>query len=480
MSEPSKYVSKDYVITGSLIDLADKDRVWEAIDKNVRTSVRKGERMGVDIHPFDGSKEELHALAAFTPNDDDIPPVWEDRHHAYVAVAQDTGERLGWILLAGIPGTKKVFMLCHASTPEGKRRQTPNLLLWHVIKTLAGGPYRYLDVGASYRPSLQKYFSQFRQLSYPMIMRPPDVGMKLRMTPFDSAAYGIPSGDPESGRQLLSKAFGTDEFTVFPNDSLAIAAYLRELREEGKLSLDREVCLAADAAPSSVPPGVVTAIDGMCKRTQEPSERTAVVVLVHEFGFPNPRAAELAAFCRERGIPLAEYFPHGWGSEGTGSWGDIRIYSASAHLPLQFGAFLVGMKIPFDRMWNFHASSDLQKEDGVLADVHAHWREAGDIRSERQRVWNRYRDNLASVVEPLFDLTPGDAPGAFLAKLGSVEEAERVAAFVRRFGIDVFTWMDRAALILPCHQRMADRHVDYVCGAILANFREGCGVPRAG
>ncbi len=171
MENPFPYRTKDFVQWGSLIDLADADAAWLAFDKRVRTSVRKGEGMGVAIRPY--RPEDLPVVTPFTPNADDIPAVWENRHHAYIAEAKDTGEVLGWILLAGVVGTKKLFMLCHASTPEGKRRQTPNMLVWHAVRTWAGGAYRYFDVGVSYRSSLQEYFQGFRQLAYPMVMSPP-------------------------------------------------------------------------------------------------------------------------------------------------------------------------------------------------------------------------------------------------------------------------------------------------------------------
>ncbi len=68
-------------------------------------------------------------------------------------------------------------------------------------------------------------------------------------------------------------------------------------------------------------------------------------------------------------------------------------------------------------------------------------------------------------------------PYAYAAKMKDADEAERVAEFVRRFGVEVRVLHEHSALVLPCHQRMTERHVDYVSGAILANDREGCGVP---
>ena len=480
MASPLPYVSKDFVIDGSLIDLSDEQAAWEAIDKRVRTSVRKGRRMGVRIRPFDSSTEELDALTSFTPNADDIPPAFEDRHHAYVAVAEDTGERLGWILLAGVG--RKLFMLCHASTPEGKRRQTPNLLLWHAITTWCGGPYRTLDVGASYRPSLQDYFRGFSQEDYPMVMKQPDLPLDLRITPFDTAAYGMPLGDPGAARASLAAHFGTDEFTVFPRAMYAIAACLREYRESGLLTEDDEVYISTTTDTPYVSSCVTRAIEAVCRWSLVPSEKTRAVLMIHEFGFPNPRAAELRRFCDERQIPLIEDLAYGWGSKGTGTWGDVRVYSATKIFPVQFGGFLVGMRIPFDRMWHVHGASDLGKERETLASLATHWTGQdvlASIRDMRRSAWDRYASNLSQVLDPYFDCQPGVLPGAFIAKVADEEEMKRVSAFVRRFGVEVGNWYHHSAIFLPCHQRMTRRHVDFVSGAVLANFRERCGIPHS-
>lgn len=476
MEQLFPYKTKDFVQWGSLIDLADADAAWAAFAARVRTSVRKGEGMGVVIRPY--RPEDLPVVTPFTPNADDIPTVWESRHRAYVAVAEGTDEILGWILLAGVTGTKKLFMLCHASTPEGKRRQTPNSLLWHAVKECAGKEYRYFDVGVSYRASLQAYFQGFRQLTYPMVMAPPALPVDVRITPFDTAAYGIKLGSAQDGRRVLAEQFGTDEFTVFPRGTFAIAAALGEYRDQGRLAADDEVLITTTTETPYVSSHVTGAIEQVCKWSHAASNKTKAVLLIHEFGFPHPEPGRWRKFCDERGIPLIEDCAYGWGSEGVGTHGDVRVYSATKLLPVQFGGFLVGMKIPFERMWNVHAASDVGKEDEVLASIHVHWSPLNEIRAHRQRLWRRYADNLRSVCDPYCDLPDGVLPYAFLAKLRDEDGMKRVGEFVRRFGIEVGNWYHHAAIFLPCHQRMTDRHVDFVSGALMANYREGCGIPK--
>ncbi len=468
-----RYISKDFVIRGSLIDLSDAEAAWLAFDKRVRTSVRKGEKMGVKIRPFEMS--DLPTVTSFTPNDDDIPPVFEDRHHGYIAEAEETGEVLGWILLAGVG--RKLFMLCHASRPEGKVRQTPNLLLWHAVKTWAGGPYRYFDVGASYRQTLQDYFTGFQQLEYPMIMRPPDIStIQITWTPFTSGLYAIEPGDAAVGEQRLSELVGTEPKTYFPNGFFAMRSLMREcMTDEQRANSEKLLVISAFG---EIPDRVMVASEGICALTSDVTDHVGAILIVHEFGVPAILTDEVATIANERGLVVIEDCSEGWGSTGTGTEGAIRLYDFSKLFPVQFGAVAVGIEIPFDRMWNVHGCFDLQKKELALADLATHARPLDEIRDGRARVWKRYISNLMSVSDPAIEWNDTVMPYAFAATVGSDEEAETIVTWLQRFNIASAVWRGHNAVLLPCHQSLSDRHVDYVCGAFLAMFREKCGLPH--
>lgn len=471
------YVSKDYVIPGASLDLRDLPRLWGSVDKRVRTSIRKGEALGARIRLFRLEKD-LAAVRAFTKNEDDIPKIFEERHTAFVAEHPQTGEIIGWILLVLIE--KKIFLLCHASNPLGKTYQVPNLLIWHAIKYFAERGYAWLDVGASYRPSLQKYFQGYGQISYPMVMRPTELALDLRITPFDTAAYGIGLGSSQAAERRLNEVFGTDIWTFFPRARHAITACLREWREEGRLTSEDEVWVVPTSGTPYVSSCVTQAIEVICQWSLVASERTRVVFMIHEFGFPHPRAGELRAFCDARGIPLVEDLAYGWGGEGIGRWGDITIVSFTKLLPVQFGGALVGRSIPFERLWHTHGCADEGKKHETLALLDAIGLDLTEIRTARQSVWKAYAERLQMISVPYYQLEPGIVPGAYLARLSSEEEMKRVSAFVNRFGIEAGNWHHHQTIFLPCHQRMTMRHIDYVCGAVLASFREGCGIPPGG
>jgi hypothetical protein len=468
-----RYISKDFVISGSLIDLSDAEAAWAAFDKRVRTSVRKGERMGVKIRPFE--MKDLPIVTAFTPNDDDIPAAFEDRHHAYIAEVEETGEILGWILLAGVG--RKLFMLCHASRPEGKARQTPNLLLWHAVKTWAGGPYSYFDVGASYRKTLQDYFTGFQQLEYPMIMRPPDEPtIHITRTPFTSDVYAIDPGDAAEGERKLIEMVGSAPMTFFPNGLYMIRSIIRECMDEERCANGEKLLVVSTFG--AIPNRITQAAEGICSLTTDARDRIGAILVVHDFGIPVSLTDEMRSMASERGTPIIEDLSEGWGSEGTGIEGAIRLYDYSRLFPVQFGAVAVGIEIPFDRMWNIHGCFDLQKKEIALSYLAVHGRSLEEIKSERQRVWKRYASNLVSVCDSAIEWKDEVMPYVFVASVGSDEEAETIVTWLKRFNVESDVWRGHHAVLLPCHQAMSDRRVDYVSGAFLAMFRERCGLPH--
>lgn len=469
-----RYVSKDYVIRGSLIELSDREKIWQALDKRVRTSIRKGERSGVLIKTMQLPSDDLEAMRSITPNDDDIPEVFEERHQAYIAIEQGTGERLGWILLAGITGTQKIFMLCHASTKAGKDRQTPNLLLWHAINKLIDSPYRYFDVGASYRASLQKYFEGFRQYTYPLVMRPLDVAFHLSTEPFTVASFGEERGDSHQGQKILQALFETNQYTTVPTLALARKVAIKEYGEKYGWTPDDELlCIIDEPNPFTIETIFAEgSISIPCRF--EPSEKTRAI-----YWLPSPSSLadgkKWKMLATERAIPLIVDASRVAGSEGI-ERGELTLYSASALFPVPFGAFIVGLHVSHERLWKMHGASDPGKEEEVHRMLAAQEPSIKEIREVRLRLADRYRENLRSVVS-LPPIPEGCCLDMLPITLHTEIQAKTVKECINRFGIEAYHKKGSRVLFVPCHQALTERHVDYISGAILANYREGCGVP---
>lgn len=477
MTQYAPYVSKDFPIEGSFLRLDDKDKAWDAIDGRMRTAVRKAQAAGAVITEAKGTPAEIAAFRAFCLNPDDLPPApLSERYHLFLAHLDS--QLIAGILLAEV--NDKLFMLCHASTEVAKKHNIPSLLLWHCVERFAGGRFRVIDVGASYRKSLQSFFSGWRTQGYPMIMRPPELAPAIRLTPFDTASLGdapLPDGEARTHAHLDRK-FGGAPRTFFPRAMYAIFTVIRSLKNEGKLKDGQSVWITTTTDKHYVSSCVTSAIEQTCTWTRELTDNTAAIVAIHEFGFPHPRLQELRRIADERGIPLIEDCAYAWDTAGVGTTGDYAVWSLTKRFPVQFGGYLTGRAFTPEELWHDYGCSDENKRAFTEA------RLARYLEDEKTS-FDKRRENYAAYVRifgterTLFPLADGVSPGGYALKMESEERMKEVGDFVRRFGTEVANYWKSAAIILPVHQRMEPAHLEYVIGSVLATEREWCGVPDA-
>jgi hypothetical protein len=472
------YVSKDFAIRGSAIPLDSKEAAWETIDGRMRTAVRKGEKSGAVIRKAKGTEEDVATFRDFCLNPDDIPPLpLGDRHHLYLA--EKDGKVIAAILLAAVKD--KLFLLCHASVPEAKELEIPSLLMWHVIQEFAGtGAFRILDVGASYRPSLQKYFSGWGVTDYPMIMRPPELHPTVMITPFDTACIGVEplENGEEISRAALDKKAGGKPWTFFPRATYAIFAIVKDLAETGGWKKDDEVFVTTTTDGHYVSSCVSSAIEQTATMGRALGPKTKAIFLIHEFGFIHPKLAEMRAKADELGIPLIEDCAYGYNTAGCGVTGDYVIYSFTKEFPVQHGGILVGKNYPHKELWDRFGCSDQGKESYCLRMLSPWIGADAQAESMKQRAANyAYYASIFGQARTFFPWKDGTDPGVYALTIGTEEEMQEVSAFVRRFGIECGNYWKNGAIMLPVHQRMGRGHLDYVAGAVMATEREWCGVP---
>ena len=474
------YISKDFAIEGSFVLLDDKNAAWEALDGRVRTAIRKAQKAEATIREAKGTEENVALWRDFCLNPDDIPPLpFGDSHVMYLA--ELGGKVVAAILLAVV--RDKLFLLCHASTPEAKEAELPSLLLWYVIDTYAGTKkFRVLDVGTSYRQSLQKYFSSWRMQPYPMIMRPPELHPTIMLTPFDTACIGVePQKDGEafSRAQIDAKA-GGKPWTFFPRAMYGIYALTKDLAETNEWAKDDEVFITTTTDGHYVSSCVTSAIEQSAKWSRELGPKTKAIFLIHEFGFKHPKLAEMAAEAKKRGIPLIEDCAYAWGTTGCGVTGDYVVYSLTKEFPVQHGGIVVGKSYDHKELWNRFGCSDQGKENYCLRMLSPWIDDESQAKNLKKRTENyAWYQSIFGEDRTFFPWADGTDPGAYVLKIGTEEEMQTVSVFVRRFGIECGNYWRTGAIMLPVHERLERGHLDYVAGAVLATEREWCGVPNS-
>lgn len=469
------YISKDFPIKGSFLRLDDKEKAWEEIDGRMRTAIRKAQQSSAEIKKATGTKEEMDAFRALCLNPWDMPETLTDRYHMYCAYLN--GKMIAGILIVEI--NNKLFMLCHVSNDIAKKENIPSLLIWHVVEEFTGKQFRYLDIGASYRATLQSFFTGWRTQEYPMLMRPPALHPTLMLTPFDTQSFGtaaVPDAE-KIVRGELEKKFDGKPYTFFPRAMYGIYTIVKFLKNEGKIPDGKEVWITTTSESPYVSSCVTSAIEQVCPWSRELSEKTAAIFLIHDFGFLHPKLKEMRKLADERGIPLIEDCAYGWGTEGAGKTGDYVIYSLTKEFPVQFGGFVVGKHFTHEELWNEYQTSDANKEAFTLKQLSPWVGKDAENRAKRQENW-RYYEKIFGADRCFFPLAEGTDPGAFLLKMKDEKTMNETVEFVCRFDIECGNFWKNSAIMLPVHQRLEPMHLDYIAGAVMATEREWCGVPR--
>ncbi len=465
MPQYKKYVSKDFLIFGSRLEL-NPETAWEKIDKRMRTAIRKARSYNPRIVKVEGNEDDIRKFYPFTPNREDLPQKLLPIEHMYFAYL---GEELsGGIIITELEDY--LYLHFHASTEKGKECQIPSMLLWHIVEQFKDSGFKYLDVGASYRPSLQKYFSGWVTKKYPIIMHPPEYKPQIMISPFENRdLLNIDAEqDSELAKKYLKDFFGTGEYTFFPRGMYAIYALFRWMFLEGKMSSEDEVCVHTTTESPYISSCVTSAIEQSCKWGREINEKTKAIFVIHEFGFPHPKIKEFREIADKKNIPLIEDCAYAWGSAEAGKYGDYVIYSLTKIFPVEFGGFLVGKKFDFEYMWKNFACADLGKEEVCLKALAKYMPEFSKAAKKRRENYEFFTD-LFGDDKTFFKLEYGVAPGAYVLKMKNEDEMKRTSEFIRQFGIECGNYWQNNAIFFPVHQNIGWHQLNYIAGAVFGS-----------
>ncbi|QDV05755.1 hypothetical protein Poly30_12570 [Planctomycetes bacterium Poly30] len=241
------YVGKDVVHRGAAL-LLDPSRLDESLAHSARKNVRKAQRAGFRIERGEGTPEELEALRAlwYLPEDPNFPGELSEGDVLYLAHLED--ELVGGMIL--VPVGRHYFLNNLLANEQGKAHQLQALLLWNSVHDLADSGQRYIDIGVSYRPNLQRFFQKWASFTYPVIFHPPEHGPRITQAPFQRLAHPPESTDDAAIDAALDAFVGGRPFTLLPSRGIALGV----LTERG-LS-HTEVSTPGVASEGSAAPGV--------------------------------------------------------------------------------------------------------------------------------------------------------------------------------------------------------------------------------
>lgn len=463
-----KYVGKDYVARG--VDLIlDKEVAWKKISRRARRAIDAARSLpGLRIEKKKGTKEELDLFRTiwYDANDSELGDgAFRDDQHVYFCYLND--EFVAGVIVTEVDSN--LFLHYNGATDEAKKLQIPSLMIWHIVEEFHGSRFKYLDVGCSFRKSLQDFFENWKTHEYPLLMNPPYYLPKIDLSPFDNASLSSKFDVSANADEELKKRFSGRPFTYFPAGKYALYAILKHLN----LAREDEVFISTTTGSPYISSCVTTAIEAVCNWNRQLSDKTKAILVIHEFGFINPEVKQLKELVKQKNIILIEDCAYAWKSGQAGQFGDYVIYSLPKFFPMQYGGLLLGVELSDELMWSFFRCLDVGKREIIRKQLPFYLKDEDIIC--RQRIENyQYLENLFKEegYETLFSLSAEETPAVFILKLSRPGLANKISSRCDYFGIECGIFHHNDAVFLPCHQNLSQPHLDYIFGVVKAGLRK--------
>jgi hypothetical protein len=201
-----------------------------------------------------------------------------------------------------------------------------------------------------------------------------------------------------------------------------------------KLSFDDEVYVNSTFDTKYVSSCVTSTIFNFCKPSKVISEKTKLIFVIHDFGFPNEKVFELKDYANKNKIPLVEdcaqsAYSFFCNNKRIGTIGDYSIYSLKKILPYDNAGLLMESSETFPYLDEIHNAA----------------------------LRRRYNYNLLSEIlfeygiTPCFTINEKISPYVFPFKISNSILDDKLH---KLFQLDLIYWTNINIYSLPIHQNI--------------------------
>jgi hypothetical protein len=224
-----------------------------------------------------------------------------------------------------------------------------------------------------------------------------------------------------------------------------------------KLNLDDEVWIITTSGNKYISDCVIRTIEVFCKWNYEKTDKTAVILVNHEFGFLYRDIEKL----KEYGLPIIEdkaYSMYSFFEDKEKNFtGDYIIYSMSKMFPMQSGGLLYAKDKTI--VQSELSIAQLKYYKSCFRYYHLKREEIIQKRINNYFALSQILENYNFNVR--FPLKPKETPGAFVFSASGVN-LDELKIFMQRQGIECSVFYGEEAFYIPCHQNMDNRNIDYI------------------
>lgn len=299
-----------------------------------------------------------------------------------------------------------------------------------------------------------------------------DLTGRIHLSPYCFHSLDLMEKADIASAKVLNKFF-TDKKIIFTESArsglLILLKYILKLSRHDSVTIIKSL---SDWNADYISSCVTRTIEKVCLWSHKIEKNTKVILLVHEFGYP----CDLSKLKKYRGkYILVEDVAYGLGSRYKnsllGNWGDYTLLSFPKIIPVQYGGALLGshkLKTPLAK----------EQESYIKKSLSVYLPAMEDIVKIRIKNWNCLtRFFIKSKLSPLFPLTSGVNPGAFILDCRpirgvNIKKMQCVKKMLNNFGIESTIYYPVPSLILPCHQELDKYSIGYIVGAVNYCFKK--------
>jgi len=292
----------------------------------------------------------------------------------------------------------------------------------------------------------------------------PHMRPSIRISPFSSEEWKKILSVPSEEKNDITRTpdFWLDNATdmhFYDSGRTAILACLKHLN----LTEDDEVLIVKTTEGEYISSCVTKTIEKVCRWSQKPSDKTRLVLVIHEFGFPCPY--EKVESFRKNNIPILEDCAYALGSRiesaPVGTYGDFAIYSLPKYYPVPFGGLLVSKDTINSEGAELKIS--LKDEDLLRLTISNAQAQHKEWNRSRRENWNFFSQAVKDYsLTPYLELSKDIIPGAFLMKVFEGFAGEDVKKRLNSAGVESTQYYTQGGFYFPIHPLLTDYDKEYI------------------
>ena len=265
----------------------------------------------------------------------------------------------------------------------------------------------------------------------------------------------ILQSDKKNNENVFSHLFGKHIFCESGREALykALLCYRLEPQDE--------VLILTTSGNKYISSCVTGEIEKFCQWSRTQTDRTKLVLVVHEFGAVYPAMEEVLKL----NLPIIEDMAMSLLSTDdfgqTGNYGDFTIYSLSKFFPVQFGGVL---RMNKDQIY--------KEESQEIADylrkiLHYHIDHLSDIKKSRKKNYLLFEKELKPLgLKSRFLYTEKETPSVYMFSAPENFDLTGLKIFMQKNGVESSVFYGENAFFVPVHQHLKQEDILFITSLI--------------